>query len=126
MKTTRLALLAALCLVLFMVMPSRANDGADPDPLSKITFPLDQLNQEGLMGPPDGLRALNYEFCIPGDAVHDTCPGAGHRPHSPGFHAFPGPDRLRPGGVPVHRQHPSAGLPGGAPALGKSAVCQTP
>ena len=70
MRTMRLALLAGLCLVLFMVMPGRADDGAHPDPLSKITFPLDQLNEEGLMGPPDGLRALDYEFCIPGDAAH--------------------------------------------------------
>ena len=70
MRTMRLALLAALCLVLFMVMPGRADDGANPDPLGKITFSLDQLNQEGLTGPPDGLRALDYEFCIPGDAAH--------------------------------------------------------
>ena len=70
MRTMRLALLAGLCLVLFMVMPGRADDGAHPDPLSKITFPLDQLDEEGLMGPPDGLRALDYEFCIPGDAAH--------------------------------------------------------
>ncbi len=70
MRTARLALLAALCLVLFTVMPGYADDGAHPDPLSKITFPLDQLNEAGLMGPPDGLRALDYEFCIPGDAAH--------------------------------------------------------
>ena len=97
MKTTRLALLAALCLVLFMVMPGRADDGANPDPLSKITFPLGQLNQEGLMGPPDGLRALNYEFCIPGDAIQ-RAQVRDIDPTLPGFHAFPGPDRLRPGG----------------------------
>jgi hypothetical protein len=36
------------------------------NPLAKITFNLAQLNQDGLYGPPDGLRALHYEFCIPG------------------------------------------------------------
>ena len=32
---------------------------------SKIRFDLDRLNGDGLQGPPDGLRALHYEFCIP-------------------------------------------------------------
>jgi hypothetical protein len=31
----------------------------------KIRFDLSRLNQDGLYGPPDGLRALEYEFCIP-------------------------------------------------------------
>lgn len=38
--------------------------------LAKITFDLDEPNERGLIGPPDGLRALNYEFCIPGDPEH--------------------------------------------------------
>ncbi len=33
--------------------------------LDKITFDLNSLNEDGLYGPPDGLRALDYEFCIP-------------------------------------------------------------
>jgi hypothetical protein len=37
------------------------------DSKSKITFDLSRLNDQGLYGPPDGLRALNYEFCIPAD-----------------------------------------------------------
>jgi len=37
------------------------------DPKSKITFSLKELNDSGLYGPPDGLRALHYEFCIPAD-----------------------------------------------------------
>ena len=32
---------------------------------SAIHFDLEQLNAEGLQGPPDGLRALHYEFCLP-------------------------------------------------------------
>ena len=31
----------------------------------KIQFDISALNSEGLAGPPDGLRAVNYEFCIP-------------------------------------------------------------
>ena len=29
-----------------------------------IRFDLDRLNADGLQGPPDGLRALHYEYCI--------------------------------------------------------------
>lgn len=32
---------------------------------AKIDFDLDALNEDGLYGPVDGLRALHYEFCIP-------------------------------------------------------------
>ena len=32
---------------------------------SKIDVDLGNVNSEGLRGPPDGLRAVHYEFCIP-------------------------------------------------------------
>lgn len=32
---------------------------------SRIGFDLNRVNKEGLQGPPDGLRALHYEYCIP-------------------------------------------------------------
>jgi hypothetical protein len=32
---------------------------------SKLNFNLDRINADGLQGPPDGLRALHYEYCIP-------------------------------------------------------------
>jgi hypothetical protein len=32
---------------------------------TKIRFDLARLNADGLQGPPDGLRALHYEYCIP-------------------------------------------------------------
>jgi hypothetical protein len=38
--------------------------------MAKITFDLDQLDEEGLRGPPDGRRALAYEFCIPNTPQH--------------------------------------------------------
>jgi hypothetical protein len=36
----------------------------------KIGFDLARLNEQGLQGPPDGLRALSYEFCIPADSAY--------------------------------------------------------
>ena len=35
------------------------------DPVSKLGFDLSRLDALGLYGPPNGLRALEYEFCIP-------------------------------------------------------------
>ncbi len=32
---------------------------------SKIRFDLKRLNADGLQGPPNGLKALDYEYCIP-------------------------------------------------------------
>ena len=37
-----------------------------------IRFDLSRLNSDGLLGPPDGLRALSYEFCIPAVEAHVT------------------------------------------------------
>ncbi len=39
-----------------------------------IHFDLDRLNADGLQGPPDGLRALHYEYCIPDHpgAIHEV------------------------------------------------------
>jgi hypothetical protein len=34
----------------------------------KITFDLSRISDAGLVGPPNGLRSLSYEFCIP---AHD-------------------------------------------------------
>jgi hypothetical protein len=33
--------------------------------LDKINFDISGISSEGLVGPPDGLRAISYEFCIP-------------------------------------------------------------
>jgi hypothetical protein len=41
--------------------------GSQVEPAAKIAFDLNQLNADGLYGPPGGLRALDYEFCIPAD-----------------------------------------------------------
>jgi hypothetical protein len=38
--------------------------------LNKINFDLSQISPDGLIGPPDGLRSLSYEFCIPATEQH--------------------------------------------------------
>jgi hypothetical protein len=40
-------------------------EATGPDPLAKVAFDLDELDDDGLVGPADGKRALSYEFCIP-------------------------------------------------------------
>jgi hypothetical protein len=54
----------------FLSPVCRAEERPQVDPMSKITFALDHLNQDGLCGSPGGQRALHYEFCIPGDPTH--------------------------------------------------------
>ncbi len=63
--------------LLLLVYPSLSSSRAEGpknqplvNPMSKITFNPEQLNEHGLYGPPDGLRALHYEFCIPANPVH--------------------------------------------------------
>lgn len=67
------AFLVSLLLVVYPVLSSCWAEGLKNqplvDPMSKITFNLEQLNEQGLYGPPDGLRALHYEFCIPANPV---------------------------------------------------------
>lgn len=36
-----------------------------PDPWRKVELDLQQLDKDGLRGPPDGKVAVSYEFCIP-------------------------------------------------------------
>ena len=53
----------ALLLLSFMAGACTAPAGGPGG--AGIGFDLDRLNAEGLVGPPDGLRALHYEYCIP-------------------------------------------------------------
>ncbi len=55
----------------------------------KIQFDLDRLDASGLQGPPDGLSALHYEYCIPDreDAIRKIMaidPTLQIQRHSPG------------------------------------------
>jgi len=61
----------------------------NPPPPDKIAFDPSTLNEQGLYGPVDGLRALSYEYCIPeGDGYADEVatidPSAEIHPGSPG------------------------------------------
>lgn len=38
--------------------------------LDKIKFDISLISPDGLIGPPDGLRSISYEFCIP--AIHEA------------------------------------------------------
>jgi len=66
MAIIRIALVGGLLLISLCPYGLAAHQSPIP-PRSKITFNLEQLDEQGLYGPPDGLRALHYEFCIPAD-----------------------------------------------------------
>lgn len=57
-------------MVLSLAFACQAVPSADSSSASdKIAFDLSTLDENGLYGPPDGKRSLDYEFCIPtGDA----------------------------------------------------------
>jgi hypothetical protein len=56
-----------LALLLGMVVACTSSSPPPPagDALAKIRLDLSQLNEEGLYGSPNGLRALSYAFCVP-------------------------------------------------------------
>jgi hypothetical protein len=43
---------------------------AGVDSCQKVTFDMSRLDNNGLLGPPNGNRALSYEFCIPNTEEH--------------------------------------------------------
>jgi hypothetical protein len=47
-------------------------DSMGAGPWQKITFDIAKLDESGLYGPPDGKRALSYEFCVPDTVQHRT------------------------------------------------------
>jgi hypothetical protein len=62
-------------LVLLLSCPISADAGDQPGvsgstAMAKIRFDLSVLDDNGLYGPPNGLRALHYEFCIPATEAH--------------------------------------------------------
>ncbi len=64
-------------------------DADQPMALDKITFDLEQIDENGLYGPPDGKRSLDYEFCVPEEpafleTVQTIDPSLMLYPHSPG------------------------------------------
>ncbi|MBE9155646.1 hypothetical protein IQ265_02155 [Nodosilinea sp. LEGE 06152] len=56
-------------MVLGLAFACQAVPPAGSSASDKIAFDLSTLDENGLYGPPDGKRSLDYEFCIPvGDA----------------------------------------------------------
>jgi len=64
----RTHLLAALLLVCSPVAPILPEE--DSGAAAKISFDLSKISPAGLVGPPNGLRSLAYEFCIPAQASY--------------------------------------------------------
>jgi hypothetical protein len=69
MLTSLLSWRTVMLMLLSMVL---AGCHAAPEPRTsqpaqstKIKFPLDDIRSDGLRGPPDGLVAVSYEFCVP-------------------------------------------------------------
>lgn len=62
MQATRLA-----SLFVAAALAGCAGDRPSTAVSSRIGIDLSNVNAEGLRGPPDGLRAVHYEFCIPAD-----------------------------------------------------------
>jgi hypothetical protein len=58
------ALIVNVALAASLLLPgARAGEWGD----AVIGFDIGRLNADGLQGPPSGLRALDYEYCIPAD-----------------------------------------------------------
>lgn len=62
-RTAATGVLTMLCCAALAAASAQTPDRAEAP--AKIGFDLSRLNDSGLRGPPDGLRALDYEFCIP-------------------------------------------------------------
>jgi hypothetical protein len=80
--------MVAACLGLAGAAASAQTPDAGREPAA-IRFDLSRLNDSGLHGPPDGRRALDYEFCIPAGEKYVTeikaiDPSATVHPRSPG------------------------------------------
>jgi hypothetical protein len=65
LNTIRLVVVALLAAIVVACLGGYQDPGAGSQS-GKIRFDLSALNEYGLYGPTDGLRALDYEFCIPG------------------------------------------------------------
>ena len=55
----------ALPLLALLSLPAVGGGDGSLAASAKIRFDMSVLDPGGLYGPPDGLRALSYEFCIP-------------------------------------------------------------
>ena len=56
---------AAILILCLLSLPATGGGDGPEAAAAKIRFDLSVLDDSGLYGPADGLRALDYEFCIP-------------------------------------------------------------
>ena len=54
-----------MCLFAALAFSASASEDIAERTSPKIEVDLGGVNEEGLRGPPTGLRALHYEYCIP-------------------------------------------------------------
>jgi len=76
MRNPRCILSACLCFSLVLSGCGDDPDGADGSAsvpegalADVITFDIERIDEQGLIGPPDGLRSVMYEFCVPSDSA---------------------------------------------------------
>jgi hypothetical protein len=76
MRNPRSILSACLTLSLAFSGCGNGTDGRDGEAstpedqiVDVVTFDIDRINEEGLVGPPGGLRSVTYEFCVPADSI---------------------------------------------------------
>jgi len=62
--------ICTLSLLLVLGCNTPKGSKASPETMSKINFNLNELDEQGLIGPPTGKVALDYEFCIPRTEEH--------------------------------------------------------
>ena len=62
------AIIRLASLLVAAALAACAGDGPAKAVSPKVGIDLSNVNAEGLRGPPAGLRAVHYEFCIPADA----------------------------------------------------------
>jgi hypothetical protein len=63
-------LLVILLLNISCVGSESKTSTLNKNPLKKITFDINKINNEGLCGPKDSLVSVDYEFCIPGSTSY--------------------------------------------------------
>jgi hypothetical protein len=82
-------LLPLLIVPLLLPLPAQANSSFSQLAGAKITFDLDPISAEGLIGEGTGVQSVSYEFCIPATEaalaeVQTIDPSVQHFPRSRG------------------------------------------
>ncbi|MBD2107915.1 hypothetical protein [Nodosilinea sp. FACHB-13] len=73
-SSAALPLGAAVLALTFACQPVPSADHSSA--INKIAFDLSSLDENGLFGPADGKRSLDYEFCIPAGGAYTQAVGA--------------------------------------------------